>query len=441
MPKPVVRTTFNAKNKMKGPMKKMGKAVKGFAVVAGVALGAATLALKAFIGEASKIEDIEASFTPMLGSVEKAKDLVELLNQTAATTPFQLQDIANAATQLLPAMNGDLEETVRTFRMLGDTAGGNVEKLNRISSVYSRVLLKNKLETGDLNILTERGIPIYKELSESMGVTVAEMAKMASQGKITGADIEKVFQKMTSEGGVFFKGMEIASATLTGKISTLKDNLALTAATIGTQLLPTIKPLLDRAIKIAAATREWINNNKEMINQRVQDAFAKISLVVQTLIKWLRPLVELVIKIVKEMVHMFTETENGQKVIKLLAQAFKTIGSVVKIMWKIVKPILESLLTLLGPILDLITLILKGLEIVTNFKGFEGAGFSQADIASARESRLLGRNDNVVQSQSTVTNQSQLDVNFNNTPAGTSFNQKGQAPGIGLAYGYRQGNL
>ena len=42
---------------------------------------------------------------------------------------------------------------------------------------------------------------------------------------------------------IFFKGMEIASKTLTGKLATLKDNISLTAASLGMQLLPTIKPI------------------------------------------------------------------------------------------------------------------------------------------------------------------------------------------------------
>ena len=138
-------------------------------------------------------------------------------------------------------------------------------------------MLKNKLETGDLNILTERGIPIYEELSSVMGISVVEMSKMASQGKITGDDLTRAFQKMTSEGGVFYKGMEIASQTLSGKMSTLKDNIALTAAEIGTQLLPTIKPLIDRMIDIAGRMREWVTANSDLINQKIQGFIEKVT--------------------------------------------------------------------------------------------------------------------------------------------------------------------
>ena len=441
MPKPTVSTTFNAKNKMKGPMKKMAKAVKGFAVVAGVALGAAALGFKKLITEASKIENAVAGFTPLLGGVQKAEELVEKLNQTAATTPFQFDQIAKAANQLLPVMNQDIENTVETFRMLGDTAGGNAQKLDSITRGFTKAMLKGKVDLESLNMIAEAGVPIFTELSDEIGVTSKEMFKMVTAGEVTTEQLTDTFRTMTSEGGIFFKGMEIASKTLTGKLSTLKDNLALTAATIGMQLLPTIKPLLDRAIKVAGAVREWVNNNKEMINQRIQDIFQKISLAVQTLIKWFRPLVELIVKIVKELVHMFMETEAGQKVIKLLAAAFKLIGTVVKIMWAIVKPILSSLVTLLGPILDLVTFIVEGINKIANFKGFSGAGFSEAEIQRQRESRLMGRNDNVVRSQSTVTNQSQLHIQMRGAPPGTTAKQTGNIPNMTLTTGFQQAGL
>ncbi len=280
----------------------IGRVVKGALVGAVVAIGAG---ITKMIQEASKIEDITAAFTPMMGGAQEAEKLVSALNDTAASTPFQLGDISKATQQLLPAMNRDIGKTVKTFRMLGDTAGGSAEKLNTISAVYSRAMLKNKVETGDLNILTERGIPIYNELSKSMGISVAEMSKMAAQGKITGQDLTNAFEAMTSEGGVFFQGMEIASKTLTGKISTLKDNIALTGATIGKNLLPIIKPLVDRAIEIAGAVRKWAEQNRSLINVKINNFIKKTVDVVKTAItvfstlwKIIKPFLPLIIAIV-----------------------------------------------------------------------------------------------------------------------------------------------
>ncbi|MDC7125781.1 MAG: tape measure protein [Spirochaetales bacterium] len=278
MPKPKVSTTFAMVDKMTSPMRKMQKNVTRIAgAVGGVFItGKIAQGVKSFVTEASKIEDATAGFTPLMGGVQKATDLVGQLNKTAATTPFQFDSISKASKQLLPVMNQDINKTVKTFRMLGDTAGGNAQKLDSITRGYTKAMLKNKVDMESLNMIAEAGVPIYSELADSMGVSVQKMMKMSSAGKISSKDLTKAFEKMTSEGGVFYKGMEIASKTLTGKMSPLKDNINLTKAAIGESLLPTLKPLIDRAIEIAGKMREWVSANQDLINQKIADTIEKI---------------------------------------------------------------------------------------------------------------------------------------------------------------------
>jgi len=229
-----------------------------------IGLGVATAtAIGLMVKEASAIEDVTAQFTPLVGSVERANQLVSMLNETAATTPFQLDNIASSAQALLPAMSGDLELTIERFRMLGDTAGGNAQRLQTISNVYSRALLKNKVELDALNQLTDAGIPIYKELASSMGVTVAEMTKMVSSGKVTGDVLTDTFQRMTREGGIYYQGMQIASETLTGKLSTLSDNFKLLGAELGARFLPFVKTGVDRLIQFVQAISRFVKDGQK----------------------------------------------------------------------------------------------------------------------------------------------------------------------------------
>ena len=222
------------------------------------------------VNEASKIEDAVAAFTPLVGGADKANKLVEKLNQTAASTPFQFDNITKSANQLLPVMNGDLEKTVSTFRMLGDTAGGNAQKLDSITRGFTKAMLKGKVDMESLNMIGEAGVPIFTELASSMGTKVnAGFFKMISAGKVTTKDLTKAFQKMTSEGGIFFKGMEISSKTFTGRVSTMKDNIALAAAGIGTALLPIMKQLVDKAILVSQQIRNWVAANKVLIQSKL----------------------------------------------------------------------------------------------------------------------------------------------------------------------------
>jgi len=70
---------------------------------------------------------------------------------------------------------------------------------------------------------------------------------------------------MTGKGGIFFNGMAIASQTLTGKISTMKDNITLAMAGIGEALAPTLKDLADRTTVVAQKALLWVKANQEVI--------------------------------------------------------------------------------------------------------------------------------------------------------------------------------
>lgn len=293
-----VSTGFYGLNRLSPMFKKMGRDASGLGNVmrgafrmGAVGLAAVTTGATLFVREAAKIEDATAAFTPLLGSTEKATQLVARLNKEAATTPFQFEGIAGVAKQLLPVMNGSIEDTANAFRMLGDTAGGNIQKLDTITRGYTKALLKGKPDMEALNMISEAGVPIFAEMSKNMGITTEQLFELSRQGKLTNDDLTNTFKSMTREGGIFYRGMAIASETFTGRVSTLKDNIALTAAAIGQTLMPTLKPLVDRLIEIASAAREWVTQNQDLIKTKIQETIKLIANIVKTAIslfkKWL----------------------------------------------------------------------------------------------------------------------------------------------------------
>ena len=255
------------------------RAAESFKLFGGIAARGLRFAGKALgflVSSFSQIEDAQASFQPILGSVEKAKELVDALNKTAATTPFQFETLAGAAKQLLPVIEGDAQNLIDTIRRLGDTAGGNAQKLESITRGFTKAMLKGKVDLESLNMIAEAGVPIFKEMAGSMGITTAQLFKMVTAGKVTTAELTKTFKKMTSEGGLFFKGMEIASATVSGKLSTLRDNVTLAAAKIGEVLAPTIKEVIDELLVVAQNVGKWAEANKELIGAEFKNMVQSI---------------------------------------------------------------------------------------------------------------------------------------------------------------------
>lgn len=236
---------------------------------AGIGLYGIASGFKEIVKQAGQAEQTIASFTPMLGNAEKATELFKMLQKTAATTPFEFGDLSKATNWLLPITKGNLSETIKLLRMLGDTAGGNPEALNEIARNYSQILGKGKADMVDIKQFATYGIQVWENLSKSTGFSIKQLHQMQGEGKISGAMITKMFVDMTSAGGNYFNAMEIANRTLFGQWSNLKDNIKMAAAEVGLTFLPILKDYLKEAIGITKSVKEWAIANKEIIGMRI----------------------------------------------------------------------------------------------------------------------------------------------------------------------------
>lgn len=192
-------------------------------VVGGVAIGAM---LQSWVGDIVKtrgeFQQLEIAFNTMLGSAERGTQLMQQLTNTAASTPFDLGGIANSAKQLL-AYGTAAEDVNDTLVMLGNIASGLSLPLNDLVYLYGTTMVQGRLFTQDVRQFMGRGIPLVQELSKQLGKSTDEINSMVTAGQIGFADVQKVLQGLTSEGGMFYGLMEEQSKSLTGQISNLGD--------------------------------------------------------------------------------------------------------------------------------------------------------------------------------------------------------------------------
>ena len=178
--------------------------------------------LNSIIQVRGQFQQLEIAFTTMLGSEQKASQLMNQMIQTAAKTPFDLAGIAGGAKQLL-AYGESAERVNDTLVRLGNIASGLSIPLNDIVYLYGTTMVQGRLYAQDVRQFTGRGIPLVKELAKMYGVTAEEINNMVSAGKIGFPEVEKVLNGMTDAGGQFYNLMEKQSASLTGMLSNLSD--------------------------------------------------------------------------------------------------------------------------------------------------------------------------------------------------------------------------
>lgn len=192
------------------------------AIATYISLTAATDLVKDIIRVRGEFQQLEVAFTTMLQSKQRADQLMSEAVKLAATTPFDLQQVATGAKQLL-AYGFNADTVTQNIRMLGNVASGVGAPLNDIIYLYGTLQTQGRAYTRDIMQFTSRGIPIIAELAKQFGVSKEEVSKLVEAGKVGFPQIEKAFQSLTSEGGLFFNLMEEQSKTLTGQISNLQD--------------------------------------------------------------------------------------------------------------------------------------------------------------------------------------------------------------------------
>ena len=205
---------------------------KAFATLtAGMTFTALSKKIMAVRGE---FQQLEVAFETMLGSAEKANNLMNQLVHTAAVTPFGLQDVAGGAKQLL-AYGIAADEVNETLVRLGDIAAGLSIPLNDLVYLYGTTMTQGRVYTQDMRQFMGRGIPVAEELAKQFGVTKDKVSELVTAGKVGFPEIKKAIISMTSEGGKFGGLMEKQSHTITGQLSNIEDAIDMMFNDLGKQ--------------------------------------------------------------------------------------------------------------------------------------------------------------------------------------------------------------
>lgn len=211
----------------------------------GLLTGAVTLFKKA-IEKAANMQVLLSSFKVLLGSGEAAKAMMKDLADLAGRTPLGLNELAESAKKLL-AFGTAPGELIQTLEMLGDVAAGTGAPLNEIAAMYGKMRVQGTLYAEDLNQLLDRGVPILSLLADKYRVNEAAVKKMASEGKVSFADLEAALRKLTGAGGDWGGMMAEQAKTLPGKLAALEDAFDRLLVAFASPLLDSFGKQADKA--------------------------------------------------------------------------------------------------------------------------------------------------------------------------------------------------
>ena len=201
------------------------------------------------VGYNTQLETYQTAFTNMLGSAEKASAFLEQLKSDASRTPFDTDTLVKANQYLLGA-GENAEYSRKTILALGDavkaTGGGN-DELNRMAQNIQQIANVGKASSMDIKQFAYAGINIYQVLAKYTGKSVQDVKDMT----ITYDVLTQALQAAAEEGGLYYNAMNTQSQTMSGRLTTLKDNALQLAGVLTEDLSNAFGVLI-------AKTNDWV---------------------------------------------------------------------------------------------------------------------------------------------------------------------------------------
>lgn len=235
------------------------------------------------IDAAAEVEKLATSFEVLTGSQAVASDLFKELTEFSATTPFQLNNIAEASAQLL-SFGFSANTVTERIEKIGQVAAGSNSQLGEVALIYGQVAAAGKLTGERLLQLQERAIPIGAALANSLGVAESEVKQLVSSGVVGFKQFEEAFNSMSETGGIFEGAIDKQSQTINGVVSTLSDNFAILQAELGRAFAPAIiagakgltkamqamKPVVTDVADTMGALTKWLTADEGVASARAE---------------------------------------------------------------------------------------------------------------------------------------------------------------------------
>jgi tape measure domain-containing protein len=244
---------------------------------------------------------------------------------------------------------------------------GNKEKLSGLSLAFAQVQSTGKLMGQDLLQMINQGFNPLNIISQKTGKSIGVLKEEMADGKITAQMVADAFETATKEGGLFYKGMERGSKTLSGTFSTLMDNVKNMAAGLvglaedGTIAENSLLSLVQNGVNKlneALGSVNWVG-----VSNSIRDALVKApelaGQAMNKLLDFIKPFMPFLTALGATLLYLATQALAAFKYAwEQLRQPVMDLWKTIKDFWVAIQPILMGLgvilVTVVLPIVQMV---------------------------------------------------------------------------------------
>jgi lambda family phage tail tape measure protein len=171
-----------------------------------LAAGAGVVAFgKSVLTASEQVINLQGSFQALLGDADRAADMLERVYDIVANTGVDFETAANSAQRLavglkeVGASNQQIQLIAENFIKLGRIGGSSIADIKGALLQFNQALASGRLQGDELRSISERLPGVIQLIAQEMGVSVGEVKKLGSEGKITSDILANSLLKATKE--------------------------------------------------------------------------------------------------------------------------------------------------------------------------------------------------------------------------------------------------
>ena len=212
--------------------------IKATAVVGGgLVVGGIGAALTAGFSRLTAIDDAKFKLQGLGNSAENVQGIMDNALAAVKGTAFGLDEAATTAATAVAAGIQPGEKLTGYLKLTADTAAIAGTSLADMGSIFNKVQTSGKAFTGDLNMLADRGLPVFTWLQEATGKTGEEFTKMVENGEISA----QMFQDAVASN--IAGAAQNMGGSVRGSLSNLRASFSRFGAELSGPIFAGLKPL------------------------------------------------------------------------------------------------------------------------------------------------------------------------------------------------------
>ena len=298
-----------------------------------------------------------ATWHTLTGSAHQAQGMIDTINDLSIKTG-QATDTINELEQgfyHLHSSKSEADDMTKAMLNMGDAVGLSGQQLTQVEQDMVHGLATGKVTQGELNQIGMYFPMIDERMAKHFNTTVAGMRKMASAGKITGKDLEEVFEQM-GNSGKYKHAVDNMMQTTWGSFRTIHSMIPRLVGSLENGLFQVRNPLVgaiakwttDPATKkgfqdFGKAAAETFSNASRAVTDLVK-AFQPFNAVLGTAIsglasgvwhgftsemKLIADVIEGAVNALAKFISKIPGLSSGNKALRDIHGSFKNIGMVI----------------------------------------------------------------------------------------------------------------